>query len=357
MRASRYLPLLAIVLTAIAAAFAATAAAEVTAPVSDARVPFGEGTTPQALTRAVDSAPSIDFRLAGGTQLHVASLSYDREQMTPIVGEISSLPHGAELGSLKVYAATGPEETALCGEGTMACYDPVSERMVISAETEEVAGISRDSVVAHEYGHHIANNRAGGIWPAFDAGTLRWSTYERVCERKREGLAFPGNEGAHYWENPGEAFAQSYSQLVDPQSTWNYSPLFAPTPTSLRMLREDVEDPVEPTESVWTYGESGSSDPGAPAIGDAVALGAPALTQELKVPYDGRIRVRLHPDGGRYRLALVDPTSGETVATAGPGAGGVTRLRYADCGERALSLVSTPIGASAAPFSARIKLP
>jgi hypothetical protein len=356
----RHLPLFAIVIAACLAAFTAQAGAEVTEeaapPVADARVPFEEGATPQALTRAVDSAPSVDFRLSGGTQLHVASLAFDREQETPIVGVISALPHGSELASLKVYAATGPEESALCGEGTMACYDPVSERMVISAETEEVDGISRASVVAHEYGHHIANNRAGGIWSAFDAGTLRWSTYERVCERTREGLAFPGNEGAHYWENPGEAFAQSYSQMVDPQSTWNYSPLFAPTPTSLRKLREDVEDPVEPTESVWSYGEE--AGPGAAiGIGEAVPLGPTPMAQELKVPYDGRIRVRLRAHGGHYRLTLVDPAGGETVAEAGPGAGGVTRLRYADCGLRTLRLVSTPLGSSDAPFSARIKLP
>jgi hypothetical protein len=356
MRVARHLSLLALVAALFAVAFAAQAAAETPETVVDSRVPLGDGASPQALTRAVDQAPSIDFRLAGGTQLHVASLSYDREQMTPIVGEISSLPHGSELSSLKVYAATGPEESALCGEGTMACYDPVSERMVISAETEAVDGISRESVIAHEYGHHIANNRAGGIWPAFDAGTLRWSTYERVCERKREGLAFPGNEGAHYWENPGEAFAQSYSQMVDPQSTWNYSPLFVPTPTSLRKLREDVENPVEPQEAVWSFDSAAGSGPA--TIGDAVALGATStVSRELKVPYDGRIRVRLRAQGGHYRLALIDPANGEALATAGPGAGGVTRLRYADCGERTLELVSTPIGATAAPFSARIKTP
>ena len=302
----------------------------------------------------ISRAPSIAFSLAGGTRLRVSSLAYDRAQVTPIVRDISSLPHGPELAHLHLYAATGEEITGLCGEGTMACYDPASERMVVSAESEEVGGISRASVIAHEYGHHIANNRAGGIWSAFDEGTLRWSTYERVCERKREGLAFPGNEGAHYWENPGEAFAQSYSQLVDPQSTWNYSPLFAPDPTALRKLREDVVDPVEPTETTWTHGDPGR--PGDAAIGDALALDPTSVSTELKVPYDGRVRVRLRAGAARFRLSLVDPATGETLAEADPGTGGITRLRYADCGLRSVQLVATPLGADA-PFTASVRIP
>jgi hypothetical protein len=312
------------------------------------------GTPGESLARAVSGAPRIDFRLAGGTRLPVSSLAYDRAQLVPLVTDVSSLPHGPEMAQLQLYAATGEEEAALCGEGTMACYDPVSERMVVSAETDEVDGISRESVIAHEYGHHIANNRSGGIWSAFDAGTLRWSTYERVCERKREGLAFPGNEGAHYWENPGEAFAQSYSELVDSGSEWNYSPLFAPDPTALRKLREDVLDPVEPRDSSWSFDEPAETD--LSGIGDAVALDPASVSTELKVPYDGRIRIRLHSRSGRYRLALVDPESGATVAQAGPGAGGATRLRFADCGLRRLQLVSTPIG-PAASFTANIRTP
>ena len=360
MRAARHLLLRAIVVASIAVASfvgaVGVAPAGADAP-GAARESVAEaiGVPRTALLRAVKGAPSIDFRLGGGTRLRVASLAYDRAQVAPLVSDVSSLPHGPELAQLQLYAANGEEEALLCGEGTMACYDPVSERMVVSAETEEVDGISRASVIAHEYGHHIANNRAGGIWSAFDAGTLRWSTYERVCERQREGLAFPGNEGLHYWENPGEAFAQSYSQLVDPQSTWNYSPLFAPDPTALQKLREDVVDPVEPTETTWTHDESDNAGPA--GIGDAIALDPTGTATELRVPYDGRIRVRLHPTAGSFHLALVDPVTGATVAEADPGAGGVTRLRYADCGQRTLTLVSKPRGPVDASFTASIRVP
>jgi hypothetical protein len=308
----------------------------------------------EAMMRAVREAPTVSFRLAGGTRMRVASRLYDRAQVAPLVGDISSLPHGSELAKLQLYAANEEEVTALCGEATMACYDPVSERMVVSGQEEEIDGISRESVIAHEYGHHIANNRAGGIWPAFDAGTLRWSTYEQVCERTREGLAFPGNEGAHYWENPGEAFAQSYSQLVDPQSGWNYSPLFAPNQTSLRKLREDVLDPVEPSHSTWRFDE-----PVGPVgrIADAIPLGRVSMSRELKVPYDGRIRVHLRGDGGGYRLTLIDPETGQVVAEENPESDGITRLRYADCGQRRLELTSTPVGLIDSPFVAHVVVP
>lgn len=261
-----------------------------------------------------------------------------------MVALLESLPHGPELARLKLYVGTDAEIVDRCGAGTMACYDPVSERMVVSGQSGEVAGISREAVIAHEYGHHIANNRAGGIWAAFAAGTLRWSTYERVCESKRAGEAFPGNEGAHYWANPGEAFAQAYSQLVVPSEEWNYSPIFRPDATALRLLREDVVDPVEPRQLSWGVGTAAS---GGRTMAIAAALPADGnYSRTLRVPYDGRIRIRLRgEDGARVRASLLDPQSGAVLAAAGPAAGGVTRLRYADCGHRRLRLEVSPLGA------------
>ena len=148
--------------------------------------------------------------------------------------------------------ATDEEIAQTCGAGTMACYDPSSERMIVSGQSEEVDGIPREAVIAHEYGHHIANNRRGDIWSALSAGTPRWSTYEHVCELARGGEVFPGNEGAHYWENPGEAFAQSYSQMVVPQANWYYTPLLRPDETALAKLRMGRVHPWrEPAKTVW----------------------------------------------------------------------------------------------------------
>lgn len=310
---------------------------------------------PAAVQRlGVSAAPIQRFRLAGDKEMEVASTAYSRVQVAPMVALIKSLPHGSELSTLKLYVATDEEIAALCGTGTMACYDPISERMTISGQSEMIAGISRAAVIAHEYGHHIANNRSGGIWPAFDAGTLRWSTYEQVCKLKHEGEVFPGSEGAHYWENPGEAFAQSYSELVAPGAIWNYSPLLRPDETALRKLLEDVVDPVSPRETSWRVGGATSSRLG---IDNAIPVAGGSLTRILKAPFDGRLRIRLHAEhGGRYRLSLVDRSTDQLLAQAGPGAHGSTRLRYADCGHRSLVVEAEPVG-TMQPFEARVLAP
>ena len=191
----------------------------------------------------VDGAPSLRYAVGDGTYMRVASLAYDRAQVSPLVALFDSLPHGPELSKLKLYVATDEEIAQTCGVGTMACYDPGSERMIVSGQSEEVDGIPREAVIAHEYGHHIANNRHGDIWSALSAGTPRWSTYEHVCELAHDGRYSRGNEGAHYWENPGEAFAQSYSQMVVPQASWYYTPLLQPDETALAKLRMDVLHP------------------------------------------------------------------------------------------------------------------
>lgn len=299
--------------------------------------------------------PTESFRIAAGDEIEVASRLYGREQIAPLVAVVGALPHGDELGALGLYVGSRDEVATICGVGTMACYDPVRETMTIDGEDEDIEGISRASVIAHEYGHHIANNRNGAIWSAFDAGTARWSTYEGVCERRWEGLAFPGDEGAHYWENPGEAFAQSYSMLVDPTDEWNYSPLFRPDPTALSLLREDVLDPVEPRESLWSAGIDLGTDRA--GLATAMPVGTGTFVRKLAVPYDGRVRIRLRsPEGGRYRLALVDADTGKLLADAEPQPGGSTHLRYADCGHRRLEIEATT-RAKAMPFEALVLAP
>jgi hypothetical protein len=294
------------------------------------------------------------FRIKGGGHLLATSSSYDRAEVAPVVSMIDALPHGPELSGLGLDVATPAEILGRCGEETIACYDPREDEMVIDGQDEELDGVSRLSLIAHEYGHHIANNREGGIWSAFDAGTLRWSTYEQVCERTREGELFPGNEGAHYWENPGEAFAQTYATLVEPQTPWPYTPLLAPDETALKKLREDVLDPIAQRTMKW---QVGSPSGRGPAIGEALPVEGASFTRTFKAPFDGRVTVHLRAqEGGRYRVSLFDASTGELLSQGVPGRAGRIALHFADCGHRLLEARAEPTGA-AAPFTAEIIAP
>lgn len=307
----------------------------------------------------VDKTPSLRFAVGGGSYMRVASQAYDRVQISPMVALLDALPHGDELAKLNLYVATDAEISQTCGASTMACYDPGAERMIVSGESEEVAGVPREAVIAHEYGHHIANNRRGGIWSALEAGTERWSTYEGVCELARGGQAFPGDQGSHYWENPGEAFAQAYSQMVIPQDGWHYSSLLQPDAIALEKLRQDVLRPwPEPRKRIWRGGWRGENGARL-GLDNAVAASGASFRRTIAVPVDGRLSVRLRSkDGGRYRLSLVDPVSGAILARslpARPGSGR-SRLDYADCGHRSLTLEAVAVGAPGS-FEAAIVVP
>ncbi|MBS1861480.1 MAG: hypothetical protein JSS68_07180 [Actinobacteria bacterium] len=305
-------------------------------------------------SRSSAAGNELLFRLADGSALHVTAAAFDREQVAPTVAMIDSFPHGSELTNLDLEVGRSVEVENRCGEETMACYDPRAEEMVVDGEPGLVEAEPLISVVAHEYGHHIANNREGGIWPAFDQGTLRWSTYEQVCERTRKGLLYPGNEGSHYWENPGEAFAQSYATLVEPATPWPYTPLLAPDPTALRKIREDVRDPVRPRMSIW---QVGSPKDDGPAIADALPVDDASFHRVVAMPYDGRIGIRLQGlEAGRYRIIVSDPSTGEVLTEAPPTSGGKTSVVYADCGHRAVEVTAEAIGTSPG-FRAEISTP
>jgi hypothetical protein len=318
---------------------------------------------PSAVAGPIQSAPVQHYRLADGASMSVASQFFARPQIAPLVEVFRALPHGSELERLKLYVATDEEIGRACGEGTMACYDPGSERMLVSGQSEEVAGIPREAVIAHEYGHHIANNRRGGLWPALYAGTPRWATQEGVCELARSRQVFPGDQGPHYWENPGEAFAQAYSQMVYPQDDWHYSPLLQPDATSLEKLRLDIVDPLEPRVATWKRGAVAGPegfrgrDETASAVGQAVVAPLVSFRRLVRTPVDGKFAVRLRTrKGGAYRLALRDPRSGAVLATSKRGRRSVARLDFSNCGHRSLLLEAIPAGDPGA-FEAKITAP
>jgi hypothetical protein len=160
---------------------------------------------------------------------------------------IDSLVHGTEIGSVKIYFAPPDEVKILCYSPDVdGCYFPSTGEIVTIGE--DTAWSTVEEVLAHEYGHHVANNRNNHPWPAVAYGTKRWATYKGICAKEAAGQAFPGDEGEHYLQNPGEAFAESFLHLNEvklgmPETPWFYDPALAPDATALAALEKDVVKP------------------------------------------------------------------------------------------------------------------
>ena len=71
-------------------------------------------------------------------------------------------------------------------------------------------------------------------------------------------MLFPGNQGSHYWDDPGEGFADSYAHLHYPQAPWDYNRLMRPTAKTLAALREDVLHPWSQPRSRTFRGRLGA---------------------------------------------------------------------------------------------------
>ena len=162
---------------------------------------------------------------------------------------MASLLHGPELSAVHVYLATPSEVSQMCG-GTdiLGCYG----RDDLIAPAEDQPGITAKSVIAHEYGHHIAEHRNNNPWLAVDWGTKRWASYINVCSRARANELFPGAEtSSQYRFNPGEAFAEAYRLLNEerlglPITEWGVvDDSLQPDARALALVAQDVTNPWE----------------------------------------------------------------------------------------------------------------
>lgn len=233
---------------------------------------------------------------------------------------LGTLVHGPELARLTLDLAPIDEVQAVCGKEALACYDPGTETILASPD-DQLNAPPAQQIVAHEYGHHIANNRSDAPWVAESFGTKRWASYMNICSRTASGDLSPGNEGAAYDKNPGEAFAEAYRVLNLVRTgasdiTWDIvDRSFYPDATALALLQEDITTPwTAPTVSQRT---------GSFGYGVARTFG-------LKTPLDGTLTARLHaPSAARYELALY--AGSQRVAYG-------TSVRYSICGQRSLTL-------------------
>ena len=195
--------------------------------------------------------------------------------------------------------------------------------------------------MTHEYGHHIAANRANPPWAAVDWGTKRWASYVNVCARARAGRLFPGAEDSlRYTRNPGEAFAESYRLLNERRSARAETPWevvdrsLYPDGTALALLEHDVVSP-------WTANARTGFQ------GSFSVVGRPVQTYAVTAAYDGTLAVTLRAPA-RLRLSLaVLERGGRAVARARTTARFPTaRVRVTVCETRSFRLRVTRLSGS-----------
>ena len=214
-----------------------------------------------------------------------------------IASFVGTLPHGFEVDLLEVQLDTPFQLELDCGYGAEACYYSGEDRIVLSGDEEvDRDGATRDFVLAHEYGHHVAQHRElpSPFASAIDWGTERWASVEGVCQGRRLGKLFPGDEGDHYYEDPGEAFAETFAHLRFPEMPvrWRYLGALRPTAASLRAVEEDTLLPWRGRTGLVLSGR-------VPARGEGAAV------ESIPTPLDGTVTLRpigLHRRG--YELAL-----------------------------------------------------
>ena len=211
-----------------------------------------------------------------------------------LVDFLASHTHGSELGDLSVYVGTPAEIVNLCGGDpeVVACYAIDEQRMYVPGES--VRGVPIEYALTHEYGHHIALWRSNNPWDALDWGPKYWSSEMRVCRGVRRGLLFPGNQGAHYWDDPGEGFAEGYAHMHYPEEPWYYNTLMRPNAKTFAAIRRDVLQP-------WARGRSRT-------FSGRVGRHQRVRKFHIRLTLDGNLRFHLKaPPGAVYEVAAETP--------------------------------------------------
>lgn len=273
--------------------------------------------------------------------------SCDAAAPQPLADFLDTLVHGPEMSLLTIQLDTPAQIEFDCGFGAQACYYSGEDRIVLNGNaTPTPDGASREFVLAHEYGHHVAGHRASPppFPAAIDWGTPRWSSYEHVCQRSRAGSLFPGNEGLHYYRDPGEAFAESFAHLRFPQSgiPWRWIPPLEPDAAAFRAIRRDTLDPWRGRRAFHLRGRFPPS-PRRPAV------------RSFPTPLDGAVSLR--PAGlRRYALSLLNP-AGRILRTSRHGLSAGRRLDYTVCGQSRLRVAVRPSGVAGRAFELQIQRP
>lgn len=284
------------------------AAARISASASGERYPVNDG-----------NGDSISVSVTAACQTTCAAA--DPRQIADFVG---TLIHGEEIDLLTVQLDTPFQVGFDCGFDAASCYYSGENKIVLSGEeTLASDGAGRDYVLAHEYGHHVAQHReVPAPFPAaIDWGPERWSSHEHVCQGRRSGSLFPGNEGTHYYEDPGEAWAESFAHYRFPESPieWEWIPSLKPNAAAFEAIREDT---LHPWRGRAAFGLRGRV-PG---------RGGGAAVESFRTPLDGRVSLGpVGEPGLGYELSLRSP-SGKVLRSSRRDSVVHHRLDYTACG-------------------------
>jgi hypothetical protein len=239
---------------------------------------------------------------------------------------IAHLTHGPELASLTAYLGTLDEVQQLCGAQALGCY---GDNQLVALGQPAIDGTTPEEIVRHEYGH-IAFNRQNPPWTAVDWGPKNWASTAGICRRVNQGSAFPGDEGVHYDQNPGEAWAETY-RLMDERkngiltASWKIvSPSFFPTEATYAAAEKDVLQP-------WSAGHTATVRKQFTKKGKKVWL------VHLQTPLDGTVSVSaLLPKGGKDDVALLSSNERTVLRHASLVRTRTKQLTSTVCGQRSL---------------------
>jgi len=310
-----------------------TSSARISATASTQRYPINDG-----------SGATVAIAVTAG-----CAVACEAADPQPIADFIGTLVHGPEVELLTIQVDTPFQLGLDCGFEAEACYYNGENKMVISGEPwTSIGGASREFVIAHEYGHHVAQHRENPApFPAaIEWGPPRWASQERVCQGWRWGTLFPDPDeyGEHYYSHPGEAFAEAFAHNRFPQSRvrWRWTGYLKPTPATFEAIVEDVLDPWRARRTLTIRGRF-------PARGAAVHW--------LQTPLDGRLS--LWPESLRrrgYRVVLRN-SNGRVLRTSRQGIGPQRRLDYTVCGQSRLGIAIKPSRRSAGTYELQIQRP
>jgi hypothetical protein len=235
---------------------------------------------------------AVAYSTADGYRVEVSvSFGYPADPVADqaLVDFLGSRVHGPELGGLRVHVATPAEIVRLCGGDprVVACYAVGEARMYVPGE--RVGGLPVEYPLTHEYGHHLASWRSNHPWDALDWGAKHWASATRVCAHVARGRLFPGNQGRHYRDDPGEGFADGYAHLHYPNLPWRYNDLMRPGRAGLAAIRRDVLRP-------WTANRTRT-------FRGRLGPGREVRRFSIRVSLDGDLALRLRaPAGAGYSV-------------------------------------------------------